>query len=99
MIFAADSANSIVYSTNVETGEVREAYIGDKIGRMAYLDNELFVTVLTDSQSLYWLQEGPNGMIAVIDTKTMELKEKIDIAIRPFNIFAGRNSYLYVTSR
>jgi len=45
---------------------------------MAYLDNELFVIALTDSQSLYWLPEGPNGMIAVIDTKTVELKEKID---------------------
>jgi len=29
-------------------------------------------------------------MIAVIDTKTVELKEKIDIKIRPFNIFAGK---------
>ncbi|UWV47070.1 dockerin type I repeat-containing protein [Acetivibrio thermocellus] len=38
-------------------------------------------------------------MIAVIDTKTVELKEKIDIKIRPFNIFAGKNGYLYVTSR
>jgi len=61
---------------------------------MAYLDNELFVIALTDSQSLYWLPEGPNGMIAVIDTKTVELKEKIDIKIRPFNIFAGKNGYL-----
>ncbi|GAE90286.1 alpha-L-arabinofuranosidase II precursor [Acetivibrio straminisolvens JCM 21531] len=98
VIFAADSANSKVYSVNVETGTVREVYIGGTIDKMAYFDNELFVTVLTNAYSPNSQPEGQSGVIAVIDTVAMELKEKIDIDIVPYDIVAGRDGYLYVTS-
>lgn len=98
VIFAADSVNSIVYSVNVETGTVRDVYVGGTIERMAYFDDELFVTVLTGPRSIYLSREEQSGVIAVIDTKNMELKEKIEIDIDPFDIVAGRDGYLYVPS-
>ncbi|GAE90813.1 hypothetical protein JCM21531_4454 [Acetivibrio straminisolvens JCM 21531] len=71
VIFVADSANSKVYSINVETDMVREVYVGGTIERMAYFNNELFVTVLTNAHSPYWKPEDQSGVIAVIDTESM----------------------------
>jgi len=98
VIFAVDSANSVVYSVNVETGTVEEAYVDGTIERLDYFNDELFVTVLTGPYDSYRPKDDQNGAIAVIDANTMELKEKIDIDIDPFDIVAGRDGYLYVTS-
>jgi hypothetical protein len=98
VIFAADSVNSIVYSVNVETGTVKEVYVGGIPERMDYFNDELFVTVLPDSSNPYWREEVQSGAIAIIDTKTMALKEKIDVDIDPFDIVVGKDGYLYVPS-
>lgn len=88
VIFAVDSANSLVYSVNVQTGTVREVYVGGSLERMDYFNDELFVTVLTGPHDSYRPKDDQNGAIAVIDANTMELKEKIDIDIDPFDIVA-----------
>jgi len=88
VIFAVDSANSVVYSVNVETGTVEEAYVDGTIERLDYFNDELFVTVLTGPHDSYRPKGDQNGAIAVIDANTMELKEKIDIDIDPFDIVA-----------
>jgi hypothetical protein len=98
VIFAADASNSKVYSVNIETGIVKEAFIDGAIERLDYQDDILYVTVLEGVHSSYWWEEDQSGGIVMIDANTMEIIKKFEIDIDPYDIVGGRDGYIYVPS-
>ncbi|MFZ3170413.1 MAG: S-layer homology domain-containing protein [Carboxydocellales bacterium] len=67
------------------------------IGKGIY-SNELYVTLLHQEHSSYWLDENQSGSIAVIDRQSFTLIDTIETILDPFDIVAGRDGYLYVPS-
>ena len=97
VIFIADAANSKVYSINVETGEFKETFIGGAIERLDYQNDTLYVTVLVwPHNSYYYLDEAQSGVIVMIDADTMEIEERFETDIAPYDIVAGRDGIMYI---
>ena len=102
VVYIINKTENKLYSVNYETGLSESLQLGYTpermdIGKNKY-SNELYITQLQGTHSYYWWKEDQYGKIAIIDRNNLSLKGYIDITIDPFDIIAGRDGYLYITS-
>jgi subtilisin family serine protease len=108
----ADPVKPVLYMLNVpegklqvynyETGASAEVNldcipVSIDIGKGQYSD-ELYVALSSRVPKPYSSSEAHPRSIAVIDKESLQVKDYISIDIEPFDLVAGRDGYLYVTS-
>ncbi|MGE5398512.1 MAG: CARDB domain-containing protein, partial [Chitinophagales bacterium] len=91
-----------LYAVNYKTGDTIITAFQDmpeslEFGKGEYA-NELYVALLSRDHSPYWRNEDQSGKIAVINKENLQLIDTIDIGVDPFDLVAGRDGCLYVSS-
>lgn len=94
VIYMTDKTNKKVYSVNYETKQISSIDFDLPPERLAYENNELFVTLLKGNHE-YWTTNPLAGAIAIINTGTFTLSDRFDIDTDPFDLVV-RNGYIYV---
>lgn len=97
IVYFADRLNNKVYSVNYQTKEQKSIAFDYAPESMDFYNGELFVAMPLQAHD-YYTDKPLKGIIATIETEGFTLKDQFEIDMDPFDIAAGRDGHIYVTS-
>ncbi len=102
IVYITDKSKKQLYAVNYQTGALSAITFSKMpeslaVGEGAYAD-ELYVALLDQEHSSYWLEENQTGSIAIIDRNAFAQTDTIALSTDPYDIVPGRDGYLYITS-
>jgi putative cell wall-binding protein len=94
VVYLVDKPDNKVYAVNYETKQISSLTFDLPPERLAFENNELYVTLLKGNHQ-YYTTAPLSGAIAIINTDTFKLADRFDIDTDPFDLVV-RNGYIYV---
>jgi hypothetical protein len=98
IIYAIFEGSNQVYSSNMETGEVKTIAMDYQPERLYYAANELYVALVHQPHSSYWWDEEQTGTIAILNANLMTKSDQFNVATDPFDLIIDTSGNIYVTS-
>lgn len=97
IIYFTDKADKKVYSVNYETQEIKSLQLDLPCEKIAYYNNEIYVTLLKGNHDINVFPG--SGAIGIIDAETLSKDTMVtfNIDIDPYDIAVGKDGNIYVT--
>lgn len=98
IIYISDKLSGKLYAVNYETKEQKSISFQYSPESLDYHNGEIYVALPKHQHSSYIWEEQQQGAIAVVDAERFTLKDQFDISIDPFDLAAGRDGNIYISS-
>lgn len=90
VVYFTDIEGKKVYALNYETKKTTSVSFDLIPEQITLANDELYVTLLISGHQKTNNDQPQNGAVAILDAKTLSLKEKFTIEMDPFDIAAGK---------
>lgn len=91
--FTNNNSNSVV-AFNYETNTMSEVKFSLNPERLAYYNDELYVTLSHGHE--YWTESKLSGAIGIIDAKSFTYKDQINVDTDPYDVIVDHQGFVYV---
>ncbi|KGX91874.1 S1C family serine protease [Pontibacillus marinus] len=96
VVYGVGVENEII-KVNLETEEVQTLSVDHTPERLYFANDELYVTLLKEEHDAMWWEEDQKGAFAVVEPESFTIKQKVDIALDPFDLVATED-HVYISS-
>lgn len=94
VIYLTSNNSNSVYAFNYETNSMSEVKFSQNPERLAYSNDELYVTLSHGHD--YWTESKLSGAIGIIDAKSFTFKDQINVDTDPYDVIVDDDGFIYV---
>lgn len=98
IIYGVDRTSGKLYKVDYKTKGVSSVSFDLPAESVAYANGKVYVTLVKQEHSSYNWEEQQQGAFAIVDAASMTIKKIVDINMDPYDIAAGKDGYVYISS-